>query len=494
MDKLNILQNIHVGSRVAEDEQQYLEKYFIKTNEYKLISNDDVDIVYGAKGTGKSAIYLHLIENKNEFAQKHILIIQAENARGTSAFKSVVEDPPTTENTFRDIWKLYFLILLYDNLRLKYRFNSNLKKIRNILRESGIISDNKDLIDFFTDTYRYIKNGCGSLEGRISLDPNTGMISGFSGKIIFSNPSPDAIKNGLVNIETLLGYINDVLNKKKLFAWIVLDRLDSVFAESELLEENAIRGLFKTYLDMKKYSNIRQKIFLRTDIWNKITKKGFREASHITREITISWSMTSIVNLIIKRFVENKIIEKEYSISKNDVLSSYDNQEKLFYRIFPRQIERGERKTNTINWIIIRTSDANEVVTPREIIHLIIELIYLQITNFNIGRDSTESENLFDRSLFKLGLEKVSKAKMEQTLFAEYSDLKEILLKFSEQRATNSIGSISRILGIDNEIIDLINRLQKIGFLKKIENKGGVYYSIPFLYRPYLKSIQGTSE
>ena len=496
MTKQEVLQAIHVGSRVAEDEQQYLKRYFIQTNEYKQLVKDSIDIIYGAKGTGKSAIYLHLIESKSLFLQSGILIIQAENERGASAFNSVVEDPPTSEIAFRNIWKLYFTVLLYNEVDKLYGYNRELRRIGKLLRISGLLNRNRSLIEYFTDTYAYIKHSMpNAIETSISIDQNTGMISGFAGKICFSNPGQEASRQGLVNIDDLISELDRLLVRKQKIAWIVLDRLDAVFEANKLLEENAIRGLFKAYLDLKKYTNIRQKIFLRTDIWNKITKKGFREGSHITRDITISWSKESILNLVVKRFIENAEIKSFYEIDKEAILKGYEEQERLFYRIFPEQIERGPRKSNTLNWIIFRTADAKGTITPREIIHLIIELINMQNASLLMGKDGTERENLFDRSLFKGSLELVSKVKMEQTIFSEYSELKDLITRFSEQKASNSLASIKKILGVPkDEVSETLQQLQDIGFIRKTETDGSTYYEIPFIYRPYLKSIQGKSE
>jgi len=494
MNKLNILENINIGSRVAEEERDNLNKYFIETNEYKRTLKDEVDIIYGAKGTGKSALYLSILKNYKKLNDdENIIVIQAESMQEASAFKSVVEDPPTSENTFRNIWKLYFLVLLYENFVSKYIFNRNY--IRQVLFDSKLLGKDRSLMEVFSDAYRYIKNNSiNSVEAKMSLDTNTGIPNGISGKITFSD-TVDGINKGSVNIDKLFDSINNLLAKKKKRAWLMLDRLDSVFEGNDTLEENAIRGLFKAYLDMKKFSLIREKIFLRTDIWDKITKKGFREASHITRTANIEWTEQSIINLIVKRFTENEFITREYGIEKEKIISDYKNQENLFYKIFPEQVEKSEKKPVTIKWIITRTSDAKGIIAPREIIHLIIEMVALQVTYLKMGKDNTEAGNLFERSLFKLALDKVSTVKIEQTLFAEYPDMKEYIQKFIQQKATNSLESIIRIIGKSKDkSTEIIDRLIEIGFFTKTQTDGKAFYNIPFLYRPYLNSIQGKSE
>src|SRR6266545_4069388 len=47
------------------------------------------------------------------------------------------------------------------------------------------------------------------------------------------------------------------------------------------------------------------KIFLRTDIWERITEEGLREATHISRDIHIEWNKASLQNLIVRRLLNN---------------------------------------------------------------------------------------------------------------------------------------------------------------------------------------------
>ena len=78
-------------------------------------------------------------------------------------------------------------------------------------------------------------------------------------------------------------------------------RIDVAFAESAELEHNALRALFGVYADLRQYDRLTPKIFLRSDIWERITAEGFREASHITRAITISWDNNALMNLMVSR-------------------------------------------------------------------------------------------------------------------------------------------------------------------------------------------------
>src|SRR6185437_13686250 len=50
------------GARVAEEEVDELAEYFVETDQWKRLYRGDVDVVYGAKGSGKSALYSLLVE------------------------------------------------------------------------------------------------------------------------------------------------------------------------------------------------------------------------------------------------------------------------------------------------------------------------------------------------------------------------------------------------------------------------------------------------
>lgn len=81
--------------------------------------------------------------------------------------------------------------------------------------------------------------------------------------------------------------LNEVLEEKKLAVWVLLDRLDVAFVENHELEANALRALVRAYADIRNLGHLSLKIFLREDIWKRITEQGLREASHIVRYVIL---------------------------------------------------------------------------------------------------------------------------------------------------------------------------------------------------------------
>ncbi|HVC45393.1 MAG TPA: hypothetical protein VND20_11300, partial [Candidatus Binataceae bacterium] len=82
MDKKSILRTMKFGHRVAEDETDELGEYFVETDEWVRLYRGEIDVIYGPKGAGKSALYLLLVSKTNSLFDRNILLIPAENARG----------------------------------------------------------------------------------------------------------------------------------------------------------------------------------------------------------------------------------------------------------------------------------------------------------------------------------------------------------------------------------------------------------------------------
>lgn len=116
VDKHAVLSNSNFGQRIAEEEIDLLSSYFVETDSWKRLYRGDVDVVYGAKGAGKSALYSLLNSRQAELAQNGIMLTVAENPRGATAFRNLTQDPPYDEREFVSLWKLYFAALLHGTL------------------------------------------------------------------------------------------------------------------------------------------------------------------------------------------------------------------------------------------------------------------------------------------------------------------------------------------------------------------------------------------
>jgi hypothetical protein len=256
-----------------------------------------------------------------------------------------------------------------------------------------------------------------------------------------------------------------------------------------------LRALFKVYLDMSAFEHVRLKIFLRTDIWRRITDQGFREASHITRSLTIQWDRRSLLNLVVRRAIQNAAISRSYDTTESAVLASGQAQEEFFYKMCPRQVEIGPNKSQTFDWMLGRTKDGTGQTAPRELIHLLNSLRDVQMQRLEAGDPNPEGVELFSRGSFKEALVPVSRVRLEQTLFAEYPTLKVPLTQLKEEKTLQTIHSLAQIWIVSHaEAIALANQLVAVGFFEQRGPKSAPEYWVPFLYRDALDMVQGTAD
>lgn len=498
MEKLEILKNITFGERIAEDESSKLKGYFVSTHIWSQVYNGKTDVIYGPKGSGKSAIYSILEgEVDNLFFNKNVLITSAENPRGNTVFKGLTLDPPTSEKEFVRLWKLYFLIIT-NSILLDWKINDeNIIKIGRALETSGLKPPETNLRSILKTCMDYVKSfgRIESLQPGVDLNEATGLPSGLSMKVSFREPNSSELNAGVVSVDSLYELLNETLVKNDISLWILIDRLDVAFSENLELETNALKALFIVYNDLKPFGNIELKIFLRDDIWRRITKEGFREASHITKTVTITWTRESLLNLIISRALNNEDIIEYYSVIKEQVLSDFDRQDALFYELFPNQVDQGAKKPRTLDWILSRVRDGQSIVAPRELIHLLNETISEQINLITIGEDKGEDMSLFSPVALKRALDKVSKVRLEQTIYAEYPYLRDWIEKLEAEKAEQTPETLAKLWEVELDVAKRIaQELNLIGFFEEKGTKQSPRYWIPFLYRNELKIIQGSAD
>jgi len=488
------LQNLSFGHRVAEEEVKDLAKYFVETEQWRRISSGDVDVVYGPKGSGKSALYALLLERSDSFFDRNIVMVSGENPRGTTVFKDLVNDPPTSEREFINLWKLYFLTLIGSQLREYAPHSEAAKLVVSALVNAHLLAPGNRLETLLRAVVEYVRHPPTAIETELKLDPYSGSPSGIAGKITFHEPTLENAREGQVSIDSLFDASETALSQASLTVWILMDRLDVAFAESAELEANALRALFKVYLDILGRDHIKLKIFLRTDIWRRITtEQGFREASHITKHVTIRWDKPSLINLAIRRAVQSSELLQYANATPGAALGA--GQTEFLNKLFPDQVEVGPNKPKTsFDWILGRTSDGTGENAPRELIHFLNATRDEEIRRIELGA-TEEAGSVFSRVAIKNALPEVSKVRLEQTLFAEYPDLRSFVMKLEGEKTLQRPESLEQIWGVGKDkAVAIAEQLVEVGFFERRGSKDSPEYWVPFLYRPALSMIQGAAE
>ncbi|MFZ0889179.1 MAG: hypothetical protein WA005_12060 [Candidatus Binataceae bacterium] len=498
MTKREVLNATTFGKTTAEDERLDLSSYFVETDQWRRIFSGETDVVYGAKGSGKSAIYALLLSRRGELRGRGIIVVPCENPQGAPAFKDVAADPPTDEAEFRNLWKLYLLLMVARQLGQLDNAPESTREVTRLLEEAQLLPPAASLSAYLRGALDYVRRWMRaekSVEAELKLDPATGLPVGVAGRLTFKEPTKAERGFGMVSADELLAAANAALEAAGLRVWLLLDRLDVAFAESPQLERNALRALFRVYLDLLDLTRISSKIFLRTDIWRQITEAGFREASHITRQDTISWDETSLLNLVVRRALHNEAVREFYGVDEQATLRDVSEQYNLFYRMFPSQVDPGSRRPQTLNWILDRTCDGSQRTAPRELIHLLSTARNKQLRRLELGESEPPGDALFDRVALKEGLPEVSRVRLGQTLFAEYPGLRKYIAELEGEKTLQTAASLTKIWDLDGEnAAEVANQLVEVGFFERRGTSEDPQFWVPFLYRSALSMVQGSAE
>lgn len=323
MEKLELLKQLSFGSQVAEEEVARLQEYFVQTEQWDRIVRGDVDIVRGEKGAGKSALYLLLDKSKGDLFDRQVLTVSGENPRGATVFKDLINDPPTSEREFVVLWKLYLLAIIAHEVRSYGISSGDANAVYAALEEAGLLEREMNLAGLLRSAQSFARRLLGTtvVEGGIELDPVTGLPSGVIGRISLAEPSGQLRIAGISSVDGLFENINESLRESGYTIWVLLDRLDVAFADSHELEANAIRALIRVYGDVRSLEQISLKIFLREDIWKRVTDGGFREASHVIRYEVMHWTSPMLLNLILRRVLSNAVFNEAFGVNKDDILN-----------------------------------------------------------------------------------------------------------------------------------------------------------------------------
>ena len=280
-----------------------------------------------------------------------------------------------------------------------------------------------------------------------------------------------------------------MLKASQLSLWLMVDRLDEIFPRRSDVERTALRGLLRT-LRFFTSANIRVKIFLRDDMLEQVvrTDQGFTALTHVTvrQADTLRWTQDQILTMAVKRFFANDDLVSYLEVDRAQLDASALYRTQCFDKIFPPTVFKGTRQSPTIRWICNRCADGRGVVTPRDVLDLLIRARQRQQDIYAADQDGT-SEWVIGAPAIQYGFEELSKRKRETYIQAEFPHLWKKIEKFSGGKTDYNAATLEGLLGSNWKAT--ADNLLAIGFFSKGEKGGEDVYSIPYLYRVSLKDF-----
>jgi hypothetical protein len=475
--------DLHIGNSVAEFDAS-LTDYFVETAMFHDLIHDRGDIVAGDKGTGKSALFRRLAQGGKQLeALRHVELMAAFNVSGNPVFQRLTEQkPPLSEGQYITVWKCYFISLVGNWILQFFEGNESAdsRSLEQLLDATGLRAKDDEPSTIFSSLANLVRRILTPKSFEVELTLTESGLPIVVPKIELGDLEVDHERH-LVRHESALALVDRLLKFLEVKAWIILDRLDEAFQGHPETEIPALRGLLRTYLDLQAYSSLRLKIFVRNDLFRRITKGGFVNLSHVNaRRIDIIWKDDDLYALLLSR------IRKSSDFLDLRGLSNASDDE-IFSDIFPDQVEKGEKQRETWGWLLSRIRDGNDVKPPRNLIDLVNKAKDAQLRK-SAGVTGKPSAPLIEPESIKRGQEAMSKARVEDTLLAETGSLADIIYRFKDGKAEQSLKSIAALLNANEpKAKEIVEQLAEVGFLESI----GESYKVPMLYREGLNMTQG---
>lgn len=342
IDLANIMTRLKdIFSRLTGTEQFKCEddsKYFYLKEDLSKIVNEQIFLILGAKGSGKSTLF-------EMFTKPHKEILSKLNTKNNSYIAGFSKD------IMADITQ--------DNFSLIYEKSNN----------------NRSIIKRFWK--------CLTL---FQLTKHLGLEEKYFKSLDEVYSKYNQVEVG-IDVDSLLKKLNIDLIENDRTMTIVYDELDIGFPDDDT-KKAFITTLVSFWQDnIYKYSQIRSKILLRNDIFNILE---IENKTHLDlNKYELKWNEKEILSLILKIFISaltfdeldkiglSNIIKKKNS-NKNEVIDDIDEIIEAIYLIFDRKLS--ENRPPMDKWIMTRLSDARGLLTPRVIYKFMNESISRELT------------------------------------------------------------------------------------------------------------------
>ncbi len=343
----DVLRQLNLGNSVAEHDDA-LERYFVETEVFRNLVSGEKDIVAGDKGTGKTALYRILVRRAPIVLPSGVAVevLSGFNPVGNPVFQRLAQGDVLEEGQYTSVWKAYFLSLVGNWVLTIYEdgFTERMEELDQLLRRLDLRSRDDLPSAVFSGLLNLVKRLANpkAAEVAVSIGPQGMPI--VVPKVEFEDPGPPPQNPVVIPHEIAFALLNDVLAEEDIVVWIAMDRLDEAFQGFPKAEIPALRALLRSYLDLQPFDRVRLKLFLRRDLFRRVTAGGFVNLTHVNaRRTDISWDDEDLFALLHRRFLEN--------VDFIRALGSPTEPAAVFDAVFPAKVDPGSRKPMTWTWI-----------------------------------------------------------------------------------------------------------------------------------------------
>jgi hypothetical protein len=476
LGKYDVVRSLDFGDYVAEDEKQELSKYFIETFQWQMVYSGESDIVLGLKGAGKSAIFYLLEAHKNDLRKRNIFLRLAESYENDPVFTVLLERSPQTELEWEGFWKLYFLSLAGDIIKDFAEEDEVNYRVTSRLRQEGLLQSDMSLASVIRRILDYLKRiKFDGIEAGVHLNELSGAAQSVYARIRLTTAEAQRFSGEVVTVDQMIKDVRDLLSRHKRKIWIVLDRLDTAFRRREGLEKQALRSLLIVYKDHFRKSPFSLKIFMRKEVFQRIMREGFTEATHLSSQLDLKWTSKDVAHLIVRRLCNSTAFIDFYEVRRDALLRNFGQQMTLLNEVLEKSFSRA--RVGNFNRIVDRLTDGTGNTQPRDVIMFFKNCRDAEVQRYIRGEPAIGDGTLFHFEAVASAFEATSKSKLEYSIIAEYPDLEESIRRLSRVNGPAiNVKNLAKLWGV-REVAAEENtkRLIELGVLRTLNEKTNSY-------------------
>ncbi|MFN8504634.1 P-loop ATPase, Sll1717 family [Kouleothrix sp.] len=475
-NKIDTLRELDLGAIVAEQDR-LLNQCFVSHPVLSEILFDRKDLVLGAKGSGKSALWKEFVDRQTNYSSlNNVHIRLVTNPSGDPEFRDILAAISTDEfpdaEELRTGWRLYFISQFWKAADEVTPDTRDKKTLEKSLTQYGLISNNSGTLK---TTFAFALAKARALK-KLDVQWIKGLSLEFGEVELRAGGSAAAIP-----FNAILSDIDKLLAGANRRVWLILDRLDEIILGDEERENQVLKGLLLAYRDVSDYISLRVKVFIRDDVYSRVTALGhFPALTHIRSRAAgpIEWKTDDLLHLVVRRLLVNECVVKLLEVHPDDVSNTIERY-KLFYQLFPSKVDKG-RAAQGFKWIYDRIIDGNNVATPRDLLSVFEAARVFQLEQLERERIPLPEKLLFTEDSLRKSVRKVAQDNLETRIYAEYPDLVEPIKAFAGGKADHNEQTLRRILGSEYEKI--LPRLERVGFIHRRTRQEVEMWTIPFFY------------
>ena len=378
------------------DQKQQFELLFQRTNDFEKFLDHAPCLIRGRKGTGKTALYWLFLKytsyaqklargrlDKTVFVSAHGRFEESRPSR--RQFRSIHENLQQQGGTWEDFWRAYLLLRCHQEKLCNFPENRKGEK------------------------FNELKNIINNLpKGQWQSEYNEALLE------LSTNSKLSEIVNDAIN-----NIIHGEAKKESQKIWFLYDDLDEDFPEAGEVRQSALSGLFQLVqsCDANRLTEIRFKIFLREDIWNRLI---FDNKSHFTgRDIILQWTRVDFLRLALRQSIQSpyfKDLVNRFSPIAEDAIdqTTEDAIDKALELLWGSRRRTGNKAKYVSRWVYERLTDSSGTTFPRSLSILLTGAKEQELSYQGKSSIQPPTDRLLRSKSLEIGLKKASEKRCDE--------------------------------------------------------------------------------